>query len=328
MASALPPFCFGWESLGALTPRHPKECRMNAEIGAKIEPEAADGETPAANPGGVLQFAGFEVDLGRGELRVGGAAVSLRPKTFALLAYLAGHPGRLLTKDELIEAVWPDVTVTDDSLVQCVSEVRAALRDDGQGLIKTVPRRGYLFEATPVETAHADEAPGRPERCPPHDAPRRPAARSWSLPLLALWRARSRSPARSGSRLRIGGQTGAIVSKQTITILPLAGVGGQNAADLAEAVTEDLTIEVSRLPDTLVIAPPARNAAAGARDEHRPPTEHLCPERQPAAAGRSGFDRGEIAGDSQRRAAVVGAVRLWRAGRMELASRHHGAHRQ
>ena len=95
---------------------------MNAEIGAKIEPEAADGGTPAAVPGGVLRFAGFEVDLDRGELRVGGAAVSLRPKTFALLAYLAGRPGRLLTKDELIEAVWPDVTVTDDSLVQCVSE--------------------------------------------------------------------------------------------------------------------------------------------------------------------------------------------------------------
>ena len=59
------------------------------------------------------------------------------------------------------------------------------------------------------------------------------------------------------------GQTGAVVGKNTITILPLTGIGGQNAVDLAEAVTEDLTIEVSRLPDTLVIAPPAGNAAAG-----------------------------------------------------------------
>ena len=67
---------------------------MNAEIGAKTKPTAADGDTPATIPHGVLRFAGFVVDLDRGELRVGGAAVSLRPKTFALLAYLAGRPGR------------------------------------------------------------------------------------------------------------------------------------------------------------------------------------------------------------------------------------------
>jgi DNA-binding winged helix-turn-helix (wHTH) protein/Tfp pilus assembly protein PilF/TolB-like protein len=225
---------------------------MNAEIGAKTKPTAASG----TNPGGVLRFAGFDVDLGRGELRVGGAPVSLRPKTFALLAYLACHPGRLLTKDELIEAVWPDVTVTDDSLVQCVSEVRAALRDDGQGLIKTVPRRGYLFEATPVDTARADDAAETIE----NTAPLRLSPR-WGilLPFLAL----AGAIAFAGVlwfALAYRGQTGAIVSKQTITILPLVGVGGQGAIDLAEAVTEDLTIEVSRLPDTLVIAPPATNA--------------------------------------------------------------------
>ena len=78
-----------------------------------------------------------------------------------------------------------------------------------------------------------------------------------------LWRRRSRSPERSGSGLGHRGQSGAVVSKNTITILPLAGVGGQNAADLAEAVTEDLTIEVSRLPDTVVVAHPAGNAPAG-----------------------------------------------------------------
>ena len=60
-------------------------------------------------------------------------------------------------------------------------------------------------------------------------------------------------------------QSGAVVSKNTITILPLAGVGGQNAADLAEAVTEDLTIEVSRLPDTLVIAASGRKCSGGWR---------------------------------------------------------------
>ncbi|MCK1516811.1 winged helix-turn-helix domain-containing protein [Bradyrhizobium sp. 190] len=237
---------------------------MNAEIGAKTEPTAADGGTPVTIVGGVLRFAGFEVDLGRGELRVGGAPVSLRPKTFALLAYLAGHPGRLLTKDELIEAVWPDVTVTDDSLVQCVSELRAALRDDGQGLIKTVPRRGYLFDATPADPARTDVAPLTTQNAAPgNDAQlRSPSHRGSLLPLLAL----ASVIAFAGMlwlALSYRGQTDAVVGKHTITILPLAGVGGQNAGDLAEAVTEDLTIEVSRLPDTLVIAPPAGNGAAG-----------------------------------------------------------------
>ena len=196
-------------------------------------------------------------------MRVGGAAVSLRPKTFALLAYLAGRPGRLLTKDELIEAVWPDVTVTDDSLVQCISELRAAFGDDGQSLIKTVPRRGYLLDATPVEATQADEASGINANAA---AARRAAPTCRAKPVVAAAR-------RCGGRLVLAGalwfglghrgQSGAVVSKNTITILPLAGVGGQNAADLAEAVTEDLTIEVSRLPDTVVIAHPAGNAPAG-----------------------------------------------------------------
>jgi len=236
---------------------------MNAEIGAKTKSTAADGDMPATNPRGTLRYAGFVVDLDRGELRVGGTAVSLRPKTFALLAYLAGRPGRLLTKDELIEAVWPDVIVTDDSLVQCVSELRAALGDDGQRLIKTVPRRGYLLDATPVTATQADEAPGTNASAgPSHDAPPRPAAHRRSLPLLAAAIAVALAGA-LGFAPGHRGQSGAVVSKNTIAILPLAGVGGQNAADLAEAVTEDLTIDVSRLPDTVVVAHPAGNTPAG-----------------------------------------------------------------
>jgi DNA-binding winged helix-turn-helix (wHTH) protein/TolB-like protein/tetratricopeptide (TPR) repeat protein len=225
---------------------------MNAEIGTKTTPTA---------PGGFKRFAGFEVDPARGELRVDGVPVSLRPKTFALLAYLAGRPGRLLTKDELIEAVWPDVTVTDDSLVQCVSELRAALGDSGQRLIKTVPRRGYLFDPTPEDTAQAEITAATTENAArAGGAPQRPLPRRGSLPVLIALAAAIALAGVAWFALSHRGQNGAVVSKNTITILPLAGIGGQNATDLAEAVTEDLTIEVSRLPDTLVIAPPATHA--------------------------------------------------------------------
>ncbi|TIX77901.1 MAG: hypothetical protein E5V24_27450, partial [Mesorhizobium sp.] len=52
-------------------------------------------------------------------------------------------PGRVVSKDELMKAVWPDVFVTDDSLVQCVRDVRRALNDEGQSVLKAVPKRGY-----------------------------------------------------------------------------------------------------------------------------------------------------------------------------------------
>jgi DNA-binding winged helix-turn-helix (wHTH) protein len=56
------------------------------------------------------------------------------------------NPGRLIAKQELIQAVWPDSFVTDDSLVQCTVELRRALDDREQQLLKTVPRRGYMFD--------------------------------------------------------------------------------------------------------------------------------------------------------------------------------------
>ena len=74
---------------------------------------------------------------------------SLRPKSFALLHYLVTHAGRLVTKDELLSKIWPDVIVTEDSLTRCISEARAALGDTGQTMIKTVSKRGYVF-AGPV----------------------------------------------------------------------------------------------------------------------------------------------------------------------------------
>jgi DNA-binding winged helix-turn-helix (wHTH) protein len=72
-----------------------------------------------------------------------GRAIPLRPQAFDLLKYLLQNAGRLVTKDELMKAVWPGVFVTDDSLVQCVREVRRAIRDADQSVLRAVPKRGY-----------------------------------------------------------------------------------------------------------------------------------------------------------------------------------------
>jgi TolB-like protein/DNA-binding winged helix-turn-helix (wHTH) protein len=98
-----------------------------------------------------LTFGRYVVDLNRGCLLLDDREIALRPKTFAVLTYLATHRGRLVSKDELHAAVWPNLVVTDDTLVQSIGELRRALGESGARLITTVPRRGYRFEG--------DEAP-------------------------------------------------------------------------------------------------------------------------------------------------------------------------
>ena len=96
------------------------------------------------------QFGEFTLDLAKGCVLKGGQELKLRPKVFETLKFFVENPGRLVGKQELMEAVWPDAFVTDDSLVQCMLELRRALSDRGQQLLKTVPRRGYMFTAQVV----------------------------------------------------------------------------------------------------------------------------------------------------------------------------------
>jgi DNA-binding winged helix-turn-helix (wHTH) protein len=101
----------------------------------------------------VLNFDRFTLDLVRGCLRTGDQDIALPPKPFEVIRYLAQNAGRLVSKQELFGAVWPNVIVTDDSLVRCIRELRSKLGDDAHRLIKTVPRRGYLLDATVTESA-------------------------------------------------------------------------------------------------------------------------------------------------------------------------------
>lgn len=112
---------------------------------------------------GTRRFNGFTLDLARGALRtVDGAEVPLRPKSFALLRHLAENAGQVVDRDALMQAVWPGIIVTDDSITQCVREIRRVLGDETQQLLRTLPRRGYLL-AIP-EAALPD--PGPPPKPP------------------------------------------------------------------------------------------------------------------------------------------------------------------
>jgi DNA-binding winged helix-turn-helix (wHTH) protein/TolB-like protein len=97
-------------------------------------------------------FEGFTLDQTRGCLLRGTEEIKLPPKPFDALKYLVDNAGRLVSKAELIQALWPDTAVTDDSLVQCLMEVRRALGDGAQQIIKTVPRRGYIFDRVVIDS--------------------------------------------------------------------------------------------------------------------------------------------------------------------------------
>jgi len=97
-----------------------------------------------------VDFGPFRLDAPNSRLLRDGKPVALTPKAFDVLRYLTSQPDRLITKNELLSAVWPDVLLTDASIKVCVREIRKALRDSTKVLkyIETVHRRGYRFIAT------------------------------------------------------------------------------------------------------------------------------------------------------------------------------------
>jgi TolB-like protein/tetratricopeptide (TPR) repeat protein len=119
-----------------------------------------------------LRFGDVEIDLAAFELRRGGAMCAVEPQVLELLGYLAHNPGRLITKDELIEGVWNGRIVSDATLASRIRSARRAIGDDGeqQRWIKTVHGRGVRFVGeiataraeAPIEHAPAAEPPARP----------------------------------------------------------------------------------------------------------------------------------------------------------------------
>lgn len=96
-----------------------------------------------------LEFEPFVLDFGNCTLSRNGQRIALRPKTYALLEHLVAHAGQIVTKQQLLDAIWPDVSVSDTVLKVCVRELRVALEDDPRRptFIETRHRVGYVFIA-------------------------------------------------------------------------------------------------------------------------------------------------------------------------------------
>jgi DNA-binding winged helix-turn-helix (wHTH) protein len=103
------------------------------------------------------------LDLHRGCLLFDGHEIALRPQTFSVLCFLAQHPDRLITSEELLAAVWPNLVVPEDTVTKSVDELQRALGEPGARLITATPG-GYRF---------ATEAAPHDRRKPRHSHPLR-----------------------------------------------------------------------------------------------------------------------------------------------------------
>jgi len=129
----------------------------------------------------IYEFGEFRLIPAEQLLLRNGVPVPLTPKVFETLVILVENGGRLLTKDELVERVWPDTAASDETLAQNISQLRKALQNgsDGPSLIQTVPKRGYRFvgqvEAVDaaIAEAPAQSSPALPEAAGPVSGPKR-----------------------------------------------------------------------------------------------------------------------------------------------------------
>ena len=129
----------------------------------------------------MLRFGNVVVDVGRGSLRSNdGAEIALRPKSLDLLLALARNPGRVMSRDAPFDAVWPDVTVTEDSIAQCVREIRRASGDPEGQILRTIIKRGDCLDVE-VRTTSKLDAPDNitPIFLPPRAPEMNPVENVW-----------------------------------------------------------------------------------------------------------------------------------------------------
>jgi eukaryotic-like serine/threonine-protein kinase len=220
----------------------------------------------------VFCFRGFTLDLDRGGLVRGTEEVKLRPKVFDALRYLVLNNNRLVTKDELIRALWTDTFVSDDSLVQCLVELRRALGDDAQACLRTVPRRGYIFIAEV-----SDGRPAGPAPAPGSGRTRRVTvalAAAAAAALAVSYATRDRAPARGV----------AFTDKDSVLIADFVNTTGDEVFDgtLARA----LAVQLAQSPFVNVF--PEERVRETLRYMERPPTEPVTRELAREVAQRQG----------------------------------------
>jgi DNA-binding winged helix-turn-helix (wHTH) protein len=165
------------------------------------------------------------LDTDRRELLKADRPIAVQPQVFDLLAFLIANLGRVVTKDEVIDAVWDGRVVSESTLTSRINAARVAVGDSGeaQRLIRTVQRKGFRFVGAVRETA-STEARAQP---PPEEV----------LPPALTPAADPKAP------------------RLSIVVLPFVNLGGNpDHEPFVDGVTESLTTDLSRIRGSFVIA--------------------------------------------------------------------------
>ncbi|MDA9467506.1 hypothetical protein XH87_23450 [Bradyrhizobium sp. CCBAU 53415] len=149
-----------------------------------------------------------------------GRIVPLRPQAWAVLRLLAQRVGHLVQKDEILDEVWPNCEVTEDSLVQAIGDIRHALGAPGRSALRTLPRRGYMLVADGDSIERSD----------------------------------SSNAAATSTPNKIEEPSDSSIPSLSIVVLPFANIGGDLEQEyFVDGVTDSLTTDLSRIAGALVI---------------------------------------------------------------------------
>ena len=225
----------------------------------------------------VLRFDGFEVEVGHGLFDESGVRVKLQPQPLRVLEHLLLRAPAIVSRDELREAVWPDVHVDfDQSLNFCIRQVRAVLNDSATTprYIETLPKQGYRFIGV-FTTLAGNPAPDHAagaihDPSPAAELPVSPAAASPVVvePTARVWSGRGYVPAAGVVLLLLVTVTALLIRYQaevaglqstapirSLAVLPLENFSGDSAQDyLADGLTDELTTMIAKNSSLRVIS--------------------------------------------------------------------------
>ncbi|NDR55840.1 hypothetical protein FPS10_05285 [Pseudoruegeria sp. M32A2M] len=181
-----------------------------------------------------------------------GNLVPLRPQSLHVLSVLSEQAGALVTKDNLMQRVWPDTHVTDDSLVQCISEIRKALGPEAGALLRTVPKQGYCLDVSSDGSHRASLL-----------TPARIAILAVvAVVALAALLFTPREPVAS--------------NVQSIAVLPFENLSGDAAQSYySNGLAEELIVDLSRIADLRVVSRAASFSVAQQTSDPRQVADEL-----------------------------------------------------
>lgn len=223
-------------------------------------------------PNEIYRFGAYVLDATARVLLREGAVVSLAPKAIDTLVVLVREEGRIVDRDRLMHAVWPDAFVEEAGLTRNISVLRKALEGDGRPVIETIPKRGYRF-VLPIEPATPALKVGPAVEPPPADTPAgAPPSRNRSW---VLWSAAAvLAVAAAALLLRTPGDSPAASRPASIAVLPFA----------TPDTTDDMRVLGASMADALV-SRLATDYGLEVRSS-RATVNYLDADRRPADIGR------------------------------------------